>query len=41
MCGPDAGEAMGFGFDHRAEGVRAEGALMLEVDVGQGFTKSS
>ncbi|GHH52164.1 hypothetical protein GCM10009090_15390 [[Pseudomonas] boreopolis] len=35
---------MGLGFDHRAEGVMAEGALLLEVDadvsqqfVGQGF----
>lgn len=44
MRGPDAGEALGLGFDHRAEVIATQGALLLKVGsdgfqvaVGQGF----
>jgi len=44
MRGPDAGEALGLGFDHRAEVIATQGPLLLQVGsdgfqvvVGQGF----
>ena len=39
MRGAHAGEALGLGFHHRAEGVAAVGALLLQVeaDCGQVF----
>lgn len=44
MRGPDASEALGLGFDHRAEVVAAQGPLLVKVGsdgfqvvVGQGF----
>lgn len=44
MGGPDTGEALGFGFDHRPEVVPAQGSLLLKMDsdgfqvvVGLGF----
>ena len=44
MRGPDAGEALSLGFDHRSEVIVAQGSLLLkmgsdgfQVVVGQGF----
>ena len=36
MRGAHAGEALGLGFHHRAEGVAAVGALLLQVEVEGG-----
>jgi hypothetical protein len=36
MSRPDAGEAAGLGFDNGAEGVLAQGALLLKVDADVG-----
>jgi hypothetical protein len=35
MCGPNAGEALGLGFDHRTKVVAAVGALLLKVEPGR------
>ncbi len=44
MSGPDAGKAVGLGFDHCAESVVAQGSLLLQMKtnvgeqfVGEGF----
>ena len=46
MCWPDAGEALGFGLDHRAEVIPTQGALLLKVGsdgfqvvIGEGFVQ--
>ena len=36
MRGAHAGEALGLGFHHRAEGVAAVGALLLQVEAEGG-----
>ncbi len=36
MCRPETGEASGPGFDHGAEGVVAQCALLLQVDTDPG-----
>lgn len=36
MRGAHAGEALGLGFHHRAEGVAAIGALRLQVEAERG-----
>ena len=36
MSGPDAGEALGLGFDHGAEIIAAPSTLLLQV-VADGF----
>ena len=36
MCRPQAGEALGFGFDHRTKVVAAVGALLLQLDRDRG-----
>lgn len=36
-----AGETVGLDLDHGTEGAMVEGALLLELDVGQGFRKST
>lgn len=37
MDGPEAGKALGLGFDHHEEGVVVQGALLLQVgaDLGE------
>lgn len=46
MCGPDAGEALGLGFDHCAKVIAAQCPLLLKIGsdgfqvvVGQGFVQ--
>ncbi|OOX10410.1 hypothetical protein Xcaj_16300 [Xanthomonas axonopodis pv. cajani] len=48
MRGPDARKAAGLGFDHRAEAVVAQGALLLQMEpdageqfVGEGFIEQN
>ena len=36
MCRPNAGEALGLGFDHRPKVVAAVGALLLQVEPDRG-----
>jgi len=36
MCRPNAGEALGLGFDHRTKVVAAVGALLLQVEPDRG-----
>jgi hypothetical protein len=36
MCRASAGEALGFGFDHRTKVVAAVGALLLKVEPDRG-----
>lgn len=36
MRGPDARKATGIGFDHRTEGVMAQGSLLLQMKADAG-----